>query len=293
MAESKPYVFRRQPQQSRSQARVDTLLQAAAEVFWEVGYDAATTHAIAKRAGTAVGTLYRFFPNKLALFHALEKQHRLDIEAIQAELMTPEFVRQPLPDMVQQMVETFADYFEALGPRVVYTQYFIAPEMFVHFDEAVDYSFIQRFAIALRMRNAQLSVAKSELIAEICHRAFNAIFVSALRSDSAHRNQLYLELQALITRYLRPYLSDEPAEMAIAPSRSAHASLPPRQQAALAYLRAHGALTIQIFEKLCPERSRRTLQRDLKQLIQKGWVRSEGDTTQLIYRLVADGESSK
>ncbi|MEM6424414.1 MAG: helix-turn-helix domain-containing protein, partial [Cyanobacteria bacterium P01_D01_bin.128] len=58
----------RQPQQQRSQIRVEQILQAAAEVFWEKGYDVATTHDIAERAQTAVGTLYRFFPNKLAIF---------------------------------------------------------------------------------------------------------------------------------------------------------------------------------------------------------------------------------
>ncbi|MFK8185089.1 MAG: TetR family transcriptional regulator [Phormidesmis sp.] len=289
MADAKPSVFRRRPQQSRSQARVEAILQAAAEVFWEMGYDAATTHAIAKRANTAVGTLYRFFPNKLALFHALEKEHRLSVESLHAELMTPEFMQQSLSAMIRQMVETFADYFEALGPRVVYVQYFVAPEMFVHFDDTVDYGFIQRFAIALRMCNKSLSVPKSELIAEICHRSFNAILLSALRSSPEHRAQLYLELQALLINYLSPYMPQSMPQLLAVGGTDLHApqlSVNSRQQIALAYLRQHGTLTIQTFEQLCPERSRRTLQRDLKQLIQKGIVRTEGDTTQLTYRLV-------
>ena len=90
----KDSVFRRQPQQQRSQARVEQILKAAAEVFWEVGYDAAT-HAIAQRAETAVGTLYRFFPNKLAIFHELEKRHRQGVEATHTRMMTPEFMTSP------------------------------------------------------------------------------------------------------------------------------------------------------------------------------------------------------
>ena len=281
MSASESSVFRRQPKQTRSQARIEAIMQAAAEVFWEVGYDAATTHAIAKRAQTAVGTLYRFFPNKLALFHALEKEHRLSVETIQAGLMTPEFMRQSLPEMVRQLVETFADYFEDLGPRVVYTQYFVAPEMFVHFDDTVDHGFIQRFAIALRMRNDQLSVQKSELIAEVCHRSFNAILLSALRSSPEHRAQLYLELQALLTHYLSPHIAGSTAPIV----QSLSAALNARQQAALSYIKQYRSLTIQQFEQLCPERSRRTLQRDLKQLVNQGLVQKEGDTTQLTYRL--------
>ena len=67
--------LRRQPQQKRSQERVEKILDAAAIVFDEVGFEAATTHAIAARADTAVGSLYQFFPDKLAIFHALELRH--------------------------------------------------------------------------------------------------------------------------------------------------------------------------------------------------------------------------
>ncbi|MBE9062153.1 TetR/AcrR family transcriptional regulator [cf. Phormidesmis sp. LEGE 11477] len=291
---SKKASLRRQPQQQRSQERIEKILQAAAEIFWEVGYDAATTHAIAKRAKTAVGTLYRFFPNKLAIFHALEKQHRQSVETIQSYIVTPECMRQPLDTMIRQMVETFAEYFEDLGPRVVYTQYYLDPEIFVHFDEAVDYSFIRRLAIALRMRNANLSIAKSELLAEVCHRSFNAIFLSALRSDPPHRDDLYQELQSLLIRYLRPH--DTEAATALGNASAAAVSIQThqlnlRQQKALSYLQTHRSLTIQTFETLCPIPSRRTLQRDLKQLVEKDILYTQGETNQVTYYLNASHQS--
>ncbi|MEL6814633.1 MAG: TetR/AcrR family transcriptional regulator [Cyanobacteria bacterium J06598_3] len=298
--------FRRQPQQKRSQVRVEQILKAAAEVFWEDGYDGATTHAIASRANTAVGTLYRFFPNKLALFHELEKRHRQGIEFTQTQMMTPEFMQKSLPEMVQEMVETWAQYFEDLGHRVVYMQYYVSPEMFVHFDDTVDGGFIHRFAGMLRFKNAALSTEKSELVAEVCHRSFNTLLLAALRSDDGHhRAQLFQELQTLLTSYLQPHVDSgvkeqrQPVEKRPAQSditTADHISarvlsltqdyrLNPRQQIALGIILTQGDLSIQGFETLCPERSRRTLQRDLKQLIAKGLVQSEGDTTQLVYRL--------
>ncbi|NJL20864.1 MAG: helix-turn-helix transcriptional regulator [Leptolyngbyaceae cyanobacterium SM1_3_5] len=51
---------RRLPQQSRSQQRVAQILAAAAQVFAEVGYEAASTTMIAERGKTSVGSLYRF-----------------------------------------------------------------------------------------------------------------------------------------------------------------------------------------------------------------------------------------
>lgn len=286
----KESVFRRQPRQQRSQVRVEQILKAAAEVFWEVGYDAATTHAITQRAKTAVGTLYRFFPNKLAIFHELEKRHRQGVEETHTRMMTPEFMQQPLAAMVQQMVETYAHYFENVGHRVVYVQYYLSPEMFVHFDDAVDDGFIHRFAGMLRMRNAALSVEKSELLAEVCHRSFNALLLSALRSDAAHRALLYQELQALLTSYLQPHMGIQPGTNSSVHSERVRAiaqqhSLNPRQQKALATVLEQSTLTIQTFESICPKLSRRTLQRDLRQLVDKGLLQSKGDTNQLLYQL--------
>jgi AcrR family transcriptional regulator len=64
--------MRRQPQQKRSQERVERILDAAVFVFDEVGFEAATMNAIASRCNTAIGSLYQFFPDKLAIFNALE-----------------------------------------------------------------------------------------------------------------------------------------------------------------------------------------------------------------------------
>ncbi|MEL7142087.1 MAG: TetR family transcriptional regulator [Cyanobacteria bacterium J06643_4] len=277
--------LRRQPQQKRSQQRIEKMMTAAAELFWEVGYEATTTHAIAKRSHTAVGTLYRFFPNKLAIFHALENQHRQGVENIHAQLMTPEFVRQPLADMVQQMVETFAAYFEDVRPRVVYTQYYLSPELYAQFDESVDYGYIRRFAIALRTRNARLPIDQSELIAEVFHRTFNAIFVSALRSEPAHKQQLYQELQRLLINYLKPYDIECHKLPTAQTLQSESFALNARQRLALSHLKKQGQLTIKVFETLCPQSSRRTLQRDLKQLVEQGLLQATGETNQLTYHL--------
>ncbi|NER81446.1 MAG: TetR/AcrR family transcriptional regulator, partial [Leptolyngbya sp. SIO1D8] len=61
--------------------------------------------------------------------------------------------------------------------------------------------------------------------------------------------------------------------------------LNPRQQTALAYVLEEGSLTIQTFEALCPQPSRRTLQRDLKQMVAKDLLCSRGDTNQFTYFL--------
>lgn len=59
------------PQRRPGQERVAALLEAAAAVMAEKGYDAATMAEVAARAGAQIGSLYRFFPNKDVLANAL------------------------------------------------------------------------------------------------------------------------------------------------------------------------------------------------------------------------------
>jgi AcrR family transcriptional regulator len=67
---------------------VELLLDVAAEVFEEVGYDAATTNLVAARAGVPVGTLYRWFPDKAALAEALADRYLSRLVMLYTELLT-------------------------------------------------------------------------------------------------------------------------------------------------------------------------------------------------------------
>ena len=60
-------------------------------------------------------------------------------------------------------------------------------------------------------------------------------------------------------------------------------SLSDRQAKALVF--DHGSLTIQDFEGLCPEVNRRSLQRDLKAMVDIGLLVSVGATNKLVYRM--------
>jgi len=62
-------------------------------------------------------------------------------------------------------------------------------------------------------------------------------------------------------------------------------SLNDRQAKALGFLLQNGKLTIQDFEDICPDVNRRSLQRDLKGMLDKELVTTEGATNQLVYTL--------
>lgn len=78
----------------------------------------------------------------------------------------------------------------------------------------------------------------------------------------------------------------ERGEMAIRrESLVEHHHLSDRQARALARIVEQGGLTIQDFEELCPETSRRSLQRDLKGMVDLRLIVAEGETHRLVYRL--------
>ena len=66
---------RKTPQQRRSQETVEAILDAAAQLFSESGFDSVSTNAVAARAGVSIGSFYQYFPNKLALLEALRECH--------------------------------------------------------------------------------------------------------------------------------------------------------------------------------------------------------------------------
>lgn len=104
---------RRTPKQTRGAARVGALLDAAEAVFGESGYDGATTTLIARRAHAAIGSLYDFFPNKVAIARRLVSQYLTDLEALYAAILTEELARLPVPDMIDRIIDPLLRYQQA------------------------------------------------------------------------------------------------------------------------------------------------------------------------------------
>jgi AcrR family transcriptional regulator len=70
-AQASSVSIRVEPVQARSTARVNALLDAASETIHDVGYELLTTAMVAERAGASIGTVYRYFPDRVAVLQAL------------------------------------------------------------------------------------------------------------------------------------------------------------------------------------------------------------------------------
>ncbi len=119
--------LRRLPVQERSAARVRRMLDAAADLIEEVGYDRLSTTAIAQRADVAIGSVYQFFGDKRSLAEALSRRY-IDMYF---ERLTARFDEEPPADWragVEVAIGEYADlYRTAPGFRVLHLADVIDP----------------------------------------------------------------------------------------------------------------------------------------------------------------------
>lgn len=79
--------LRNEPVQARSTARLSRLLDSAAEVIDEIGYERLTTAMVAERAGASIGTVYRYFPDRIAVLQSLTARYSSEyIDEVRAAL---------------------------------------------------------------------------------------------------------------------------------------------------------------------------------------------------------------
>jgi len=204
-----PKKLRRQPSQKRGKDRVEKILEAAAEVFDEVGYEAATTHQIAAKAGTAIGSLYQFFPDKATIFKTMELRHAERVKEMWSASDTPKIILLPLRQMMHHLVAATTQLFSHPVSRVVFVKFFTQRQIFQSIDESMTQEAINFVARILQQRNPLLGDLELDLLAEVCIHSSNAVILSALRNPNLQRRQLLeKEIEDLLVSYLEPYVGD-------------------------------------------------------------------------------------
>lgn len=101
-------LVRTEPIQDRSVDRIQELLDAAAHVIDEVGFDRLTTAMVAAKAKSAIGTVYRYFPDRITLLGALRKR---ETEFFQSSVRAA-FQAEPavsLPDAAELALDIFVE----------------------------------------------------------------------------------------------------------------------------------------------------------------------------------------
>jgi AcrR family transcriptional regulator len=201
------------PKQTRSQKRVDLILDTAAEFFAEVGYEAATTNAIAERAGISIGSLYRYFPDKETLLRAWATRYGEQICALYDQAFADNVPALPLPALLDHLIDPFLELYLACP---VYTHILlgadVSPEI-AAVNKALEAEIIERTADVFRCVAPQLTEARARLTATVCKASVKGLIsLVTVSHDKKFRAQVTAETKRMLAAYLEPILREiEPA----------------------------------------------------------------------------------
>jgi AcrR family transcriptional regulator len=199
--------MRRQPQQVRSQERVQQILDVSEQLFLELGYAATTTRAIAARAEVSVGSLYQFFSDKEAILKALAvgyletQYHRF------LELHTTESLTLSLPIYVDRAIDVFDQFYtDYPGSKAIFSQLLdtITWSAIEKIDD-VEYQVVSELARFFHARQPSLPPTKCERIALVITKTITELLWLSLSRDREFRQELVTETKLLTLSYLQQY----------------------------------------------------------------------------------------
>ncbi|MEV6278973.1 TetR/AcrR family transcriptional regulator [Nocardia sp. NPDC051832] len=193
---------RRAPVQQRSRARVERILQAAAELLEEQGPAAVTTRALAVRAEIPVATLYQYFPNREAVLAELAGRaaDRAD-QTLGAKLAA--ITAASLAEAVDQLLELHRTQYRP-HPEIVAMYY--AQRGSGDFPDAHEHR--RRMAAmvhALLLERGWLAAGTGQLITEVAIELGDGILELAYRRDPNGDPEVFAEAALAMTRYLEAY----------------------------------------------------------------------------------------
>ncbi|HEX7814392.1 TetR/AcrR family transcriptional regulator [Dyella sp.] len=177
-------------------ATVDAIFEATIQVLLVEGPRKLTTTRVAERSGVSIGTMYQYFPNKQALFYALNERY-LENLAQKVEASCTALHGALVRDMVSGLVATYWDA-KMENPAVTRVLYRSIAELdnkplIEAFSQRVDRASAVMFASACDMPLADQSIVNLTLLTTIFGAVRNAFERDlSLEDVTAIREQLVL-----------------------------------------------------------------------------------------------------
>jgi AcrR family transcriptional regulator len=194
------------PVQTRSRERLEAILDAGSAVFASAGFDGATMEAIAERGEMSIGSLYRFFPNKAALFAAIADRNFERARVLHTLLLTPTALARPWPEIIDAVIDGFRALkrtdpgFRATAMNL---QLYGRREQS---DRTQQGEFIKRTEAILAEKAPHVPFAKRQLLAAMINHVIVGMLFFADRESTEMADAMIGQTKLLLRRYLGPEL---------------------------------------------------------------------------------------
>jgi AcrR family transcriptional regulator len=197
---------RRRPSQERSRDRVERILDATAALLGDTPVDKITTAAIAEEAGVPIGSVYQYFPNKLAVLAELARRVMEQVDLKTASLIAEDFGVLPWDQAIDRAIDaTMQGYAAQPGYLQLLLSIRPTPEFRLITDESNE-----RVAALLARHPALRAVIPAdriELVTRAAIQAANALQDWALSADDPDlTNRIIREMKTLLKGYLGVYM---------------------------------------------------------------------------------------
>jgi len=196
----------RRPSQERSRDRVERILDATAALLVDTPADKITTAAIAEEASVPIGSVYQYFPNKLAVLAELARRVMEEVDLKTASLIAEDFGVLPWDQAIDRAIDaTMQGYAEQPGYLQLLLSIRPTPEFRAITDESNE-----RMAAMLALHPALQAVIPAdriELVSRAAIQAVNSLQDWALSADDPDlTNRIISEMKTLLKGYLAVYM---------------------------------------------------------------------------------------
>lgn len=224
MPKQKDTEVRRVPSQARSQERLERIVDSAAEVFADVGFDAATMEGIAARAETSIGSVYQFFPNKRALLYAIAIRYAERVQDLFDEL-TEGAADEPWDVFLDRNIDALAAFHRREpGFRALVRNW--SSQEFLAQDEASTREFTRRTEELIASRLPTMDPERRQVVATVLVESVSGLLISLSRRDARRAAPILAEWKAMVHRWLAPYATAISKGAPRSPSRPAPRGTP-------------------------------------------------------------------
>ena len=207
LAERDRFKPRALPAQKRARETVLRILECAAALVDEVGIEGFNTNLLAQRSGVRVRTIYRYYPNKLALLTELllRLNERLDDEygGPMSLLADPRADWRELQDMMIDRQIDFAR--EVPGARLILGAAEGYPEL-LELQNRVYEHLAQQLEAALRGRGLELPAEQMRALCRSMPEVFDRLTLVVRNADAEEVDALRGEMKRWILGHLSQYL---------------------------------------------------------------------------------------
>lgn len=199
---------RRKPSQERSRDRVERIIDATADLLGTTAVDKITTAAIAETAGVPIGSVYQYFPNKLAVLAELARRVMEQVDLKTASLIAEDFGVLPWDQAIDRAIDATMQGYEA---QPGYLQLLLSVRPTPEFRAITDES-NERVAAMLAFHPALQAVIPPEriqLVTRAAIQAVNSLQDWALsQEDPDVTNRIIAEMKTLLKGYLAVYMDE-------------------------------------------------------------------------------------